>query len=230
MKQWAFGTVTYLTYDDVIVIMPDNRRMTVFVGDSRYMLPEWMRSITWETMMKFTLRWMAEMMTDQCIVTSTTWVDTCMYMPIGPIDYQNGFTTRTMDKHSSATMVLPWITHWSWRNDESNRNDKQRKLWACLHVAPNCIYQYNQVPGIQYGAVSNIHPEEPATSMDADERTMVKLESRNVPLDWVALTHKDVSISLYPALYFSRWERCPRGLMAGHEQLFFPNWMGASFD
>lgn len=99
-----------------------------------------------------------------------------------------------------------------------------------MHVAPNCIYQYNQVPGIQYGAVSNIHPEEPATSMDANERTMVKLESINVPLDWVAIMHGGSTPSLYPTLYFSRWEIGPRGLMAGHEQLFFPNWMGASFD
>lgn len=71
-----------------------------------------------------------------------------------------------------------------------------------------------------------VHSEESATSMDANERRMV--ESRDVPIDWVALTHSDMTPS--PTLHFSRHERCPLGLMAGHAQLFFPPWMGASFD
>ena len=79
-----------------------------------------------------------------------------------------------------------------------------------MHVAPNCIYQYNQVPGIQYGAVSNIHPEEPATSMDADERTMVKLESRNVPLDWVAIMYGGSTTVEHGGFYIN----LPRWIMA----------------
>jgi hypothetical protein len=46
MKQWSFSMVTYLTDDDVNVMMPHNRRMSVFVDEERYMLPEWIRSLT----------------------------------------------------------------------------------------------------------------------------------------------------------------------------------------
>lgn len=66
--------------------------------------------------------------------------------------------------------------------------------------------------------------------MDANERRMVKfVESRDVALDWIALTHKDMTPSIYPTLYFSRFERGPRGSKAGHAQLFFPKWMAATY-